>query len=130
MTDTRKKHPRDPAQLAKLMIDIASGEVEDREPTPEEQGKDKGAVERGRLGGLKGGHARAEKMTAAERPPTSLGLPVPGDVTMTVGRRHRALAASRWTRQHQHGTDRQPGRQPGRRRKMSQMSQMSQGVHT
>jgi hypothetical protein len=43
MTDTRKKRPRDPAQLAKLMIDIASGEVEDREPTPEEQGKDKGA---------------------------------------------------------------------------------------
>jgi hypothetical protein len=33
------KRPRDPAQLAKLMIDIASGEVEDREPTPEEQGK-------------------------------------------------------------------------------------------
>ena len=32
MTDTRKKRPRDPAQLAKLMIDIASGEVEDREP--------------------------------------------------------------------------------------------------
>jgi hypothetical protein len=24
---------------AKLMIDIANGEVEDREPTPEEQGK-------------------------------------------------------------------------------------------
>ena len=41
MTDTRKK------RFAKLMIDIASGEVEDREPTPEEQGKDKGAVERG-----------------------------------------------------------------------------------
>jgi hypothetical protein len=27
------KRPRDPAQLAKVMIDIASGEVEDREPT-------------------------------------------------------------------------------------------------
>jgi hypothetical protein len=27
---THKKRPRDPAQLAKLMIDIASGEVEDR----------------------------------------------------------------------------------------------------
>jgi len=26
----RLKRPRDPAQLAKLMIDIASGEVEDR----------------------------------------------------------------------------------------------------
>jgi len=29
------KRPRDPAQIAKLMIDIASGQVEDREPTPE-----------------------------------------------------------------------------------------------
>ncbi len=28
------KRPRDPAQLAKLMIDTASGEVEDRHPTP------------------------------------------------------------------------------------------------
>jgi hypothetical protein len=45
MPDKRLKRPRDPAQLAKLMIDIASGEVEDREPpklvlrvlTPEEK---------------------------------------------------------------------------------------------
>ena len=29
----RPKCPRDPAQLAKLMIDIASGEVKNREPT-------------------------------------------------------------------------------------------------
>ena len=27
-----RKRPCDPAQLAKLMIDIASGEMEDREP--------------------------------------------------------------------------------------------------
>jgi hypothetical protein len=34
MPDKRlRKRPRDPAQLAKLMIDIASGEVEDRAPT-------------------------------------------------------------------------------------------------
>jgi hypothetical protein len=30
------KRPRDPNQLAKLIIDIATGEVDDREPTPEE----------------------------------------------------------------------------------------------
>ena len=30
--DKPLKRPRDPAQLAKLMIDIASGEVEDRAP--------------------------------------------------------------------------------------------------
>jgi hypothetical protein len=29
------KRPRDRAQLAKLIVDIATGEVEDREPTPE-----------------------------------------------------------------------------------------------
>jgi hypothetical protein len=30
---TLRKRPRDPAELAKLMIDIASGEVEDRSST-------------------------------------------------------------------------------------------------
>ena len=45
------------------MIDIASGEVEDREPTPEEQGKDAGAVALGQ----KGGKARAEGMTSKKR---------------------------------------------------------------
>lgn len=50
----RPKRPRGPAQLAKLMIDIASGEVEDREPTPEEQGKDAAAAALGRKGGAAG----------------------------------------------------------------------------
>ena len=70
--DKPLKRPRDPAQLAKLMIDIASGEVEDRQPTPEEQGKNPAAVERGRAGGLKGGKARASKMTAVERSQAAL----------------------------------------------------------
>jgi hypothetical protein len=34
------KRPRDLNEWAKRMVDIATGEVEDREPTPEEQGKD------------------------------------------------------------------------------------------
>ena len=38
------KRPRDPAQLAKLMIDIASGEVEDRAPAPDDTGKNAAAV--------------------------------------------------------------------------------------
>jgi hypothetical protein len=67
MPDKPLKRPRDPAQLAKLMIDIASGEVPDREPTSEEQGKDPAAVKRGRLGGLKGGKSRAEKMSPEDR---------------------------------------------------------------
>jgi hypothetical protein len=45
------------------MIDIASGDVEDREPTPEEQGKDPAAAAMGR----KGGAARAAKMTSERR---------------------------------------------------------------
>ncbi|MCL4766801.1 MAG: histone H1 [Hyphomicrobiaceae bacterium] len=70
MTDQerkRKERPRDINQLAKSIVDIATGEVEDREPTPEEQGKDPAAVSLGRRGGLKGGKARAEKMTAKQR---------------------------------------------------------------
>jgi hypothetical protein len=67
MPENRLKRPRDPAQLAKLMIDIASGEVEDRKPTPEEEGKDPAAVALGRRGGLKGGKARAAKLTAEQR---------------------------------------------------------------
>jgi hypothetical protein len=63
----RLKRPRDAAQLAKLVVDIATGEVEDREPTPEEQGKDPAAVSLGRRGGLKGGKARAESMPAERR---------------------------------------------------------------
>jgi hypothetical protein len=35
----KPKRPRDLNQWAKRMVDIATGEVDDREPTPEEQGK-------------------------------------------------------------------------------------------
>src|SRR6476646_2914097 len=56
----RKKRPRDANQLGKSIVDIATGEIEDREPTPEEQGKDPAAVSLGRRGGLKGGKARVE----------------------------------------------------------------------
>ena len=38
------KRPRDPNQLGKLIIDIATEQVEDRPPTPEEQGKDPAAA--------------------------------------------------------------------------------------
>jgi hypothetical protein len=62
-----RKRPRDPNQLAKRVFDIATGEAEDREPTPEEQGKDPAAVKRGKLGGAKGGKARAARMTPEQR---------------------------------------------------------------
>lgn len=58
-----EKRPRDPNQLGKLIVDISVGEVEDRAPTPEDEGKDPAAVAMGR----KGGAARAKNMTAARR---------------------------------------------------------------
>jgi hypothetical protein len=58
-----RKRPRDPNQLAKSIVGIATGQIEDREPTPEEQGKDPAAAALGR----KGGTARAAKMTPAKR---------------------------------------------------------------
>jgi hypothetical protein len=61
------KRPRDTNQLAKLMVDILTGQVEDREPTPEEQGKDPAAVARGKLGGVKGGSVRAANLTKDRR---------------------------------------------------------------
>lgn len=65
MTNTRpkpRKRPRDFSQAAKLVIDVATGQVEDREPTPEEQGKNPAAAALGR----KGGAARATKLTKKE----------------------------------------------------------------
>jgi hypothetical protein len=64
MPDRSRKRPRDPNQLGKLIVDIATGEVED---TAKDSGKDPAAVALGRKGGLKGGKARAESMTPEER---------------------------------------------------------------
>jgi hypothetical protein len=63
MPDKHPKRPRDFSQAAKLVIDVATGQREDREPTPEEQGKDPAAAAMGR----KGGAARAKSMTAERR---------------------------------------------------------------
>ena len=62
-----KKRPRDANQFGKSIVDIATGETEDREATPEEQGTDPAAVDLGRRGGLKGGKARAASMSANRR---------------------------------------------------------------
>jgi hypothetical protein len=39
----RRKRPRGFSQAAKLVVDIATGQVEDRPPRPEEQGTDPAA---------------------------------------------------------------------------------------
>lgn len=67
MTNKSPKRGRDTNQLAKSIVAIATGEVEDRELTPEEQGKDPAAVSLGRRGGIKGGKARAEKLSSERR---------------------------------------------------------------
>ncbi|MGD0332851.1 MAG: RNA-binding protein [Xanthobacteraceae bacterium] len=63
MADKLRKRPRDFSQAAKLVIDVATGQVEDREPTPEERGKDPAAAALGR----KGGAARAAKISPTRR---------------------------------------------------------------
>jgi hypothetical protein len=59
-----KKRPTDASQLAKLIVEIASGEVEDK---PDYGDKNPAAVERGKAGGIKGGNARARSLTAEQR---------------------------------------------------------------
>lgn len=51
-------------QLAKSIVDQATGEAPIEPEKPE---KNKAAQELGRLGGLKGGKARAESLTPEER---------------------------------------------------------------
>jgi hypothetical protein len=55
----RLKRPRDPIQLGKLIVDIATGQVEDRAPAQEETAAVKLAK--------KGGNARAAKLSAKRR---------------------------------------------------------------
>ncbi len=59
MADKKPKRPRDPNQLAKLMVDIASSEEEDAEETA--------TGERASKAGKKGGPARAKALTPAQR---------------------------------------------------------------
>ena len=58
------KRPSDANQLGKLLVDLATGQAEEESDV---ESKDAAAVALGRRGGLKGGRARAERMTAEER---------------------------------------------------------------
>lgn len=53
------KRPRDPNQLAKMMVDIATGEADQPERTPTEK--------RASKAGSVGGPARAKALTPAQR---------------------------------------------------------------
>jgi hypothetical protein len=55
----RPSRPRDPNQLAKLVVEIATGEAENVKPPPRARASAEG--------GLKGGKARAKKLSARRR---------------------------------------------------------------
>lgn len=59
MSAPRPKRPRDTNQLGRLMVDILTGEVEDRAP--------KAVNEAQRRGGLAGGKSRAASMSPERR---------------------------------------------------------------
>ena len=60
----RSRRPRDPSQLAKHVIEIATGERNDEMSVGN---KNPAAMALGRLGGLKGGKARAKKLSPRKR---------------------------------------------------------------
>ena len=61
------KRPRDPNQLAKLIVDISTGADLPQEDAPPVIEKNAAAVALGRLGGLKGGKARSDSLTPEKR---------------------------------------------------------------
>jgi len=64
MPDRSSKRPRDLNQLARRLVQEATGDAPPEPPAP---AKDPAAVALGRRGGLKGGKARADKLTAEQR---------------------------------------------------------------
>ncbi|MFZ0890674.1 MAG: hypothetical protein WA005_19720 [Candidatus Binataceae bacterium] len=63
MATKRLKRPRDRVALAKLIGDIATGQVEDSQP----DSRNPAAVALGKLGGAKGGKARAANLSAKRK---------------------------------------------------------------
>ena len=79
----RPPRPRDPNQLAKLILDITTGEV----PNDSPKGPDSAAIQAPRKGGLKGGKARAKKLPSKRRAEIA-----------------RRAATARWARRGQAGS--------------------------
>jgi hypothetical protein len=74
MTDRHPKRPRDPNQLAKSIIDIATGEA-----APDDDAPESAYTKRARSAGRKGGPARSAALTPEQRAEIA-----------------RAAAAARW----------------------------------
>jgi hypothetical protein len=64
---TKKKQPSDINLLATQIVEAAIGPAEEEPATTPQPEKNPAAVALGRLGGLKGGKARAEKLTPKKR---------------------------------------------------------------
>lgn len=64
MPDRSRKRPTDLNAMAAQIVGEATGEIQPADPA---EGKDPAAVALGRKGGLKGGKARAAKLTPEER---------------------------------------------------------------
>lgn len=64
MPERSRKRPTDANELAREVVDEATGETPPFNP---DEGKDPAAVALGRKGGLKGGKARAAKLTPEQR---------------------------------------------------------------
>lgn len=65
---TRTGTPHDFATIARRVVEQAIGETLDGKPLPDKDaGKNPAAVALGKLGGAKGGKARAAKLSSAER---------------------------------------------------------------
>ena len=60
----RPKRPRDPNQLAHLIVRLSTGQHEEQNP---DAGKDPAAIQRGKQGGLKGGQARKAALSPEKR---------------------------------------------------------------
>lgn len=72
MSDRSSKRPRDPNQLAYRIIQEATGQIPKYDPREEtapvvDPSKNPHAVALGRLGGLKGGSARAASLSPRKR---------------------------------------------------------------
>ncbi len=65
MPTRASKRPRDVNQLAKMIVDLSTGEAQE-EVKPERE-KNPAAVALGKLGASKGGTARAAKLSAKRR---------------------------------------------------------------
>jgi len=65
MPDRSRRRPRDVNSLAASIVNDATNET--GPPSGPDEGKDPAAVSLGRRGGLKGGRARADKLTPEQR---------------------------------------------------------------